>query len=582
MSRQYPLPNDLVTADLLQAVTDGQPKTFPTIVERAAAYIRPITDLTNPNPGRPPTTGETAVITEGTYQGIQVFNGRNWAALRKTTGIRVARIEIEDTARLTSGLPGNASFKVKLYQHTNAETNPPDSKILVHYITEEYNPIPLPLRGIVNNPETNPSGSANTSPTGIRAGTDYTPQVGTLVYDPDNPTSDDFVLVGTTHYEGTITVPVAATATDRQRFQVRLFDPVNVRLDRSVGVCVIQSSSRPIVRIDDINVSTTLASRDKPDDPLLIQATTARFLTSGGTAVASAGTWETIDGTAEGGNDFTAIAKGTGLPSTIGTDRRLDVTIPAQLAEADEYFLIKVTPTNGTVDWAKRTAVCWLEGNPAFPTVVIPERLTLTSDGTHQFIEIPYFVLPVSSRRTIFAFYLTRTNTSTFPGIDYPDIVSDNPTEVVIPAGQSSGTIRIPFFWFARQVEAGATQATNAIHINFFVPARVPLLERANLLSSLLTFTARLDTSISVTELPKLLPGNNVRSEQFGQLDFPLTLDRPPAAGTSATVDWTTIGLSASPDDYGIPSRLPTGITYFERPNGEIYGQAVFTASRGR
>ena len=236
MSRQYPLQNDLVTADLLQAVTDGQPKPFATLADRFAAYHRPVTDLSNPEPGNPPKRGEASVITGGTWAGIQVFNGQDWRPLRApASGVLPATAAIADTA--ISSLPGNASFPVTLL-------NPPlRTKVIVHYIVEPYNPVPDPLRDASLVPTELQAGTAiwgsrNTPPTArIVAGTDYALTTGSLLYDPGG--GGDWGPGGGT---ANILVRVEASAAFGNRFQVRLFDPLNVRLTQDVGICVSRTS----------------------------------------------------------------------------------------------------------------------------------------------------------------------------------------------------------------------------------------------------------------------------------------------------------------------------------------------------
>ena len=566
MSRQYPLPNDLITAELLQQVTDGQPKPFRTAAERFAAYNRPISDVANlADPGRPPKKGETSVISEGTWAGIQIFNGTSWKPLRRPANVLPATIAIYDTA--ISSLPGNASFRVTLL-------NPPSkTKAIVHYIVEPYNPVPDPLRDASLVPTELQAGAAvwgsrNTNPTArIVPGTDYALLVGSLVYDPSG--SSDF---SGSPLEANILVRVEASAAFGNRFQVRLFDPLNVRLEQDVGICVIEptGTSRPRVRVDDTSVATMLQAGLKPDDPALIQAATASFPLTyvGGTNSATA-TYSTISGTAVEVEDFTPVNN-----QSFGTNNTsvLTVAIPAQIVETDEYFLIEVTPTDDNIDWTRRTAFCWIEGNPSNPVIILPRSRTIMSDGLDQDIQIPFYVLPASSSDLSFRYWLDLgTEEDLEPGVDFPNIIADNPATFAIRAGTSSGTLRIPFYWFNRM--ASLPEITNR---ETFLHLR---LEGDNLSTSFTDLRFVYDARATVVRLPQLTAGNNVRSEAVGQLDFPLTLDRPPAAGTTATVDFTTIGLSASPSDYDIPSSVPTGLTYHRRPNGEIYGQAAFTAA---
>ena len=570
MSRQYPLPNDLITADLLQQVTDGQPKPFRTAAERFAAFHRPVTDLRNPEPGRPPKKGETSVITDGTWAGIQVFNGTSWKPLRQPANVLPATIGIADTA--ISSLPGNASFPVTLL-------NPPGkTKVIVHYIVEAYNPVPDPLRDASIVPTELQAGTAvwgsrNTPPTArIVPGTDFPLLVGSLVYDPSG--SSDF---GGSPLVANILVRVEASAAFGNRFQVRLFDPLNVRLTEDTGICVIEPTgiSRPRVRVDDTRVVTALQAGLKPDDPALIQATTASFPLSyvGGTNSANA-TYSTISGTAVEGEDFSPVNN-----QAFGTNNtsRLDVAIPAQLVETDEYFIIEVTPTDDNIDWTRRTAFCWIEGNPSNPIVILPQSRTIQSDGLDRDIEIPFFVLPASSADLSFRYWIDLgTEEDLETGVDYPDIIQSNPATFIIRAGTSSGTLRIPFYWFNRMASLPeVTNRTVFLHLRY---------EGDSLSSSYTDLRLIYDNRASVVRLPQLTPGNNVRPEEHGQLDFPLTLDRPPPVGTTATVDFTTIGLSATPGDYDKPSSVPTGVTYNPKrdPDGppeEISGQVAFTAA---
>ena len=570
MSRQYPLPNDLITADLIQQVTDGHPKRYLRETDRAEDYHHPVTDLADPNPGRPPKKGELSVLI-ATLQDrldptlalpaeiLQVFNGTSWKGLKTPASVLPAYMTIDDVALVATSFPATATFKVKLY-------NPGRSKIIVHYVTEDYNPIPLPLRGTV----------FATEPT-LEPG--YTGQVGSLVYDPNDESNDDFVVATEGHLEATVSVPVTSGANGR-RFQVRLFDPLNVRLDRDVGICILQDAARGVFRVEDVRVITSVAEGGKPDEPATIDATSVRFpvnviVDNQEEHAVGQFTWETINGTAVAGEDFTAIPQGTSglIPS-------LNVAIPAQLVEQDEYFLIKITPTNSVIDWTRRTAVCWIEGNPANPLIILPEEMRIRTDGLDRYLEVPYYVYPASATDLTFDYWLSARSPNLVRGLDFPDIVHTNPTPVIVPAGQSYGTIRIPFNWIQREFETGHQNIIQA-RIAFRFGQSV-FLRNSDLLSTDQTLIrVTLDRTQPVLQLPRLTPGNSIRSEEAGFLDFPLTLDRPPPSGTSVIVDWTTIGLSASPDDYDIPASVSvvSPVTYHRRPNGEIYGQAVFTAS---
>ena len=308
----------------------------------------------------------------------------------------------------------------------------------------------------------------------------------------------------------------------------------------------------------------------KEDDPANIQAGTASFPLTyvGGTNSATA-RYSTISGTAIQGVDFTGVTNSTFATNTTS---KLDVAIPAQLVEHDEYFLIEVEPLDDQIDWTRRTAFCWIEGNPSNPIVILPQSRTFRSDGLDRDIQIPFFVLPASPNPINIRYWLDLgTETRLEPGVDYPDILQSNPRTLIVPAGQSQGTLRIPLYWFNRMAALPeVTRREVFLHLRY---------EGDNLSSSYTDLRFVYDRAATIIRLPQLTAGNNVRPEEHGQLDFPLTLDRPPAAGTTATVDFTTIGLSATAADYGIPSSVPTGITYNTRPNGEIYGQAAFTAS---
>ena len=580
MSRQYPVPNDLVTAEQLQAVTDGQPKPFGTEAERFAAYHRPVTDLSSPEPGRPPKKGETSFVSEGTWAGIQVFNGSSWKSFRRVTAPQVATIDIGDALIWPSVLPGNANFTIRIL-YPNVATARPRNKIVCHYIVEPYNPVPEVLLDSSIVPSevqaaTTTWGSRRTNPTArIVPGTDFHVEAGSVVFDPDDEDNDDFTLHtqdGFTSLRAVISVRVENTATAGNRFQVRLFDPVNARIRRNfeVGICVILPGPNNVTaRVDDTQVVTALQTGLKPDEPALINAVNALFPLRyfGGTASANA-TYSTISGTAVESEDFTPVVNQAFVTNVAA----LEVAVPAQLVEHDEYFIVEVTPTDDNIDWLRRTAYCWIEGNPANPIIILPQSRSFMSDGLDRDIEIPFYVLPSAGSDLSFRYWLDLgTEEDLEPGVDFPDIVADNPRTFIIPAGTSSGTLRIPLFWFNRM--ASLPEVTNRetfLHIRY---------EGDALSTTYTDLRFVYDSRASVVRLPQLTAGNSTRLEQHGQLDFPLTLDRPPPAGTTATVDFTTIGLSASPADYDIPSNVPTGVTYHRRPDGEIYGQAAFTAS---
>ena len=578
MSRQYPLPHDLVTAEHLQQVTDGQPKVFATEAERVAAYNLPVTDLANPEPGNPPKKGEVSFPIPFAGNRLDVWNGTSWKRFRYAGIPKVATLSISDALIRASNLPGNALFRI-IIRYPNIVTERPRNKIVCHYIVEPYNPVPDILRDVVIPAEIQASattwGSRQTNPTSrIVPGTDFPLEVGSVVFDPDDEDNDDFTLhSGGTFLEKIIAVRVEDTATAGNRFQVRLFDPVNARIERhyEVGICVIQGGPHYVTaRVDDTRVVTTLQEGGKPDEPVTINPTTAAFPIryNGGTNSANA-TYSTTSGTAVEGEDFSPVnsqAFGTNNTSA------LNVSIPAQLAEQDEYFSVNVVPTDDNIDWLKRTAFCWIEGNPANPLVILPSAKVFRSDGLDRDIEIPFYVLPAADTdRSIRYWFDLGTETLLEPGIDFPDFVADNPASFVIPAGTSSGTLRIPFYWFNRMSSLPeVTNRTVYLHLRY---------EGQGLSTTISDLRLIYDNQATIVRLPQLTAGNNVRSEEAGRLDFPLTLDRPPPTGTTALVDFTTIGLSASPDDYDIPSAVPTGLTYNRRANGEIYGQVAFTAS---
>ena len=78
--------------------------------------------------------------------------------------------------------------------------------------------------------------------------------------------------------------------------------------------------------------------------------------------------------------------------------------------------------------------------------------------------------------------------------------------------------------------------------------------------------------------LPRLSVGNVTKDEDApGLFQIPFTLDEAPGTGRSASVEFTTIGQSARPGDYGLPTGNPQG--HSVAPSGEIFGMIVFTGT---
>ena len=444
------------------------------------------------------------------------------------------------------------------------------------------------------------------------------PVAGSFLFDPDNRAGDDFGSrlidpssspANLPYYQASVSIPTDTSLTGK-RFQVRLFEPQGARLDEqhSVGTILeVGNNNRlnPVGHLKDGYLFNPIDPDIKPGDPVVTLEQTMRvrfFFTQStgghqfqGTAFITFNTQDFSgggrQGTARRGIDFNDPASFTKtFHSNTPSDWYIDIPIPAQTQEGDEWFGIGITGgtqpginTNVPV-WPRRWARAVIGGNPADDTFYL-DTSTIT-EAPDSLLTIPWYVLPGANSDLTLTFWMEPVAGSSSvltAGRDFPPSSRDNPYTLKIQRGQHSGTIHIPFWWFDNLKEAGTTITEvfrTQIRLHFESSSALSIPDSGFLVN------LEYDRNYVPVRLPLVaIQDDQQEEDQPGLLDFQMSCDLMPQPGKPVTVDWATLGISASPSEYDIPSpaerALPAGsgasVSYQKDSAGEIYGQVTFT-----
>ena len=614
--RFEPGQDDLVSASRLQQVTDqASNKAFPSDTARDTAYRQRVSNLNDPDPGRPARTGEACVVTAGSNVGkFLVFNGQDWKPLISAGSQQPVFIQAYQGIAV-GGTSGN--LIVRIY-------GDPTSKVIVHFITEPYNPLPLALRSFPN-PEHSVSRYAT-------PGTDYTSKAGSLLFDPDDRANDDFGTrsidpesspANLPYYQAETSIPAATSLIDTEgspagrpannkRFQVRLFDPQGARLDdrHSIGALLgVSNNNRlnPIGQLQDGYFFAPVNPDIKPGDPVTTLEGTVRFpiffLQQTG-AHAFQGqtniTYRLTDGTAVAG-DY-GVPTDTQLGSAQQNNIRyrktlvandpstwhISVPIPAQTLEGDEWFGVELlttgnpgTNTNVPI-WPRTWARGIIGGNPANTTLYLDT--SAKTEAPEGLLEVPFWILPGAVSDFTLSFWV-EARSGTTADYDFPASSADNPFTVEVKQGQVAGVLLIPCYWFDNHRLAGATNRLGSFRLHLEATDNSLVLpDPAPNISLNLDFPAS-----PPVRLPRVAVADGQKDEdERGTLDFEVSCDLMPADNEPVIIDWTTQGITTLPADYGIPSSINFRqgvqtdfdpgwqVTYQKDSTGEIYGTVRF------
>ena len=466
--RELPEEELIVTADQFQHITDASLKYFRTELERTSAYSQRVVNLvTQDTAARPPIVGEPSV--QGNLPGIDVWTGIAWRPLRKPSldlngqpQVGLIRAEVADAFRVAE------PYETGIARTTNVLTlyGDPKSKVTIAYISEEHDPRPVGQR-IGTNPD----------PGFAIINLDFGFILGQAIYDPalseaenqaagwSAPTLLAGVPTRTYNIITPVFVDVSAEATER--FQVRIFDPINVRIDRDIGVCFIAPSTLPIISFNDPIIPITNQPAVPGETTVQTRATSGNITWTANTALPEA--FQVIvnlgDITATVGTDLIAnYTNPITLPAGSSTGTIAPFNIPQQVAELTETasYTVHPHPDQGpTAILANRYGIITLQGTiPASRFVsggiAIGDGYGSapgTTTGPHRF-DLPWAVLPVSAGQgnSVIEWWTepiptntanTSRNNDFYPVVDYA-----NRREFTIRDGTASGDLRLSTRFF--------------------------------------------------------------------------------------------------------------------------------------
>ena len=383
--------DDVDSAALNDLYRDSIPA-YDTEAARTEDWFQPITNLRAPQEqAAPPLEGQQSTITAGGPDdaAYDVWNGAAWVPWRRVAAFETGLIQVVVTdISVEEGITGNVDARFQIYlvdaEATLANYTDPARRIQprdlagreirVNYRAEEYDPLTPAQRvqqGI-------PAGT-NLFAEAI-AGSDFDDTVvGTLVWrDTD------------AQIEKVVDVPVFANPEDEnlERFQLGLSNFRGVRPLKPVGICAITDRDLPLLRVQDVTISTTRISIENPNIAARIINIPITLSQAAETAVNL--TYTTFDITAVGtGTDRDYVATSGALTIPAGqTTASVSVRIPTQLLEATEVFGFRVTAadpdTNPTAIFLKPEATITIQGRALKPTYypLLAEYGPETTNGT--------------------------------------------------------------------------------------------------------------------------------------------------------------------------------------------------------
>ena len=256
------------------------------------------------------------------------------------------------------------------------------------------------------------------------AGSDYTAKSGTLTF-----------AAGVT----SLTIAVSVTGDLRvepdETFLVNLSTAVNATLadDSATGTII---NDDPTLSIDDVTVSEGTGATATATFTVSLSAPSGEDITVD---------YFTEDGTATGGDDYTAIPAGAPMTLTIPAGQRtgtIAITVLGDtLDEADETFFVKLTNAAGAFIGDDSGTGTITDTDPA-PTLSINDVSFNEEDGTATFT----VSLSTPSGQDVKVKYATANGTAT-AGSDYTAVAL---TILTIPAGELSGTFDVAILEDAR------------------------------------------------------------------------------------------------------------------------------------
>ena len=483
MARVIGLQETIFFSHQMQNLTDASVKRFPSELERSRAYSQRITNLaTRGTETAAPYLGEPTEIYSGPggdWRGVDVWTGRDWKPLRVPTldmdgnpATGLIRAEIDDAFTVAEPLgpiPSRATFEVTLY-------GDPRSLVTIAYVAEDHDPRPFDQR-VGENPD----------PGGTTPGLDFEMTRGDIIFNPHLTEtelraagwSERILIQGvpTRTYEIVVGIYASVGAESIERFQVRLFDEVNVRVDRNRGVGFLAPSTLPVIRLLDTTV--TLENLPSTAEGTMTRATRGSVRWESNVPLPR--TFEVVTNFAGKGPGEARVG---GLTGELGVDLIPDFTspfvlprgassgvianfdVPSQPAETTETLAFVANrrqfpadpARNLTAILADRYALITLEGTVPGSRIVSDgiavgdlyggPRLT-AADRSHP-IEVPFSVIPISSGEgdSVLEWW-----TESIPGIRegnvqdtvsyYPQVEYANRNTIRIADGQASGTIRV-------------------------------------------------------------------------------------------------------------------------------------------
>ena len=342
------------------------------------------------------------------------------------------------------------------------------------------------------------------------------------------PGQDYTAVSGTVRFaaratEATVTVPLPDDSLDEntETFWLRLASPVGATIADGTATGVIVDDD-PLA---EIRIGNAGATEGSP-----VSFTVSLEPVSGRTVTVPWATEALAPGTgaASPGDDYTA-ASGTLSLAPGSSTARLEVeSLPDDIAEADETFLVQLgTPTSAALD--DGTAIGAIRDDDGLPRVFIAHT-TVTEDNSPAIFTV---TLSHPSSLPVTVAYSTADGTAHSPPADPYDYVPDEERTLTIPAAFTLGEISVFI------VDDILSEGTETFTITLTDPVNAVIAEGAGTATGYILDDDKSRIAIGVANA----------YENDGAIEFPVTLS---AASTDPiTVRYTTFdGTATQPDDY--------------------------------
>jgi hypothetical protein len=343
--------------------------------------------------------------------------------------------------------------------------------------------------------------------------TDYPGASGTATFLPNTTTT-------------TITIPVNGDTTvePNETFFVNLSSPVNGTITDGQGIVTIVNDDSTLSEFTIGNATVTEGNTGS------ILATLTVTLTPARTTGAATVTYQTVDGTATAGSDYSATSGTLTFAAGVTTQTLTVPVLGDTLDEANETFLVRLSAPVGAALGTPSQGTGTITDNDATPSFRIND-VSVTEGNAGTALATFTVTLSTASGRATSVNYATSNGTATVASGDYV---------------AASGTLSFP---------AGTTSQTVAVTINGDLLNEANETVNLNLsgaTNATIADNRGIATIVNDDPLPTLsIADTSVTEANSGTRNVTFTVTLSAASGRSVTVNYATAnGTALSGSDY--------------------------------